>query len=127
MAKDDSLRQTPSPEPKPSHSVGTRLGSSFEFKGELSGHEHMLIEGRFEGRITIPSGSLTIAKGARVKADMKVKELILDGECTGNVEAGERVQISETGHMEGKIASARVSISNGARFKGSIKVDRRAD
>jgi cytoskeletal protein CcmA (bactofilin family) len=127
MAKDDSPAQTPPSDQSPSHPVGTRFGSSLEFKGELTGHEHVLIEGRFEGQITIPSGTLTIAKGAKVKAEMKVRELILDGECTGNINAGERVQISETGQMEGDITSSRVSISNGARFKGSIKVDRKSD
>ena len=122
MAKDESPQAPPAADQRPHHQISTRIGPSQEFKGDLNGHEHTLIEGRFTGSVTIPSGSLTIARGARVEAEIKVRELVLHGELKGNVVAGERIQISETGKMDGDIAAAKVSISNGARFKGSIRV-----
>lgn len=72
MAKDDNRIPNSTPEQRPLQ-ASTRLGPSLEFKGDLNGHEHTLIEGRFNGTITLPSGSLTVARGARVEAKVKVR------------------------------------------------------
>ncbi len=103
---------------------GTRLGSAFSFNGTLEGHDDAVIEGRFQGKIILPSGSLTIARGAKVEADVQVRSLTVQGELTGGVAAGERVVISETARVDGDIRTARISISNGARFKGMVKIEK---
>ena len=98
----------------------TRLGSTISVNGEVEAHEDMLIEGRFQGKITLGSGTLTVAKGARVDAEVKVRALLLHGELTGTVRAGERTVIAETADMNGDVISPKVSIADGARFIGRI-------
>jgi cytoskeletal protein CcmA (bactofilin family) len=100
----------------------TRLGSTIVLIGEIEAHEDMLIEGRFQGKITIPSGTLTVAKGGRVEADVRVRALVLHGELKGTVRAAEKVVISETAEMNGDVISPRITIASGARFTGGIRM-----
>jgi len=100
----------------------THLGSTSFFNGSLEAHEDILIDGQFKGQITLPSGTLTVARGAKVEAEVKVRTFILHGDFTGTVTAAERVLISETARMSGDITTPKITISNGAQFKGGIKM-----
>ena len=100
----------------------TRLGSTIVLNGEIEAHEDMLVEGRVQGKITLPSGTLTVAKGGRVEADVRVRALVLHGELKGTVRAGERAVISETAEMNGDIITPKITIANGARFSGGIRM-----
>jgi cytoskeletal protein CcmA (bactofilin family) len=99
----------------------TRLGPTVVIKGDIEAHEDLLIEGRLEGNITLPSGTLTVAKGARVEGEIKVRALVLHGELAGNVDAGERVQIFDTARMDGDVATPKITVADGARFTGGIR------
>jgi cytoskeletal protein CcmA (bactofilin family) len=100
----------------------TRLGSTIILNGEIEAHEDMLVEGRFQGKITIPSGTLTVAKGARVEADVRVRALVLHGELKGPVRAAEKAVISETAKMTGDVITPKITIASGARFSGGIRM-----
>lgn len=100
----------------------TRLGSTIVLNGEVEAHEDMLVEGRVQGKITLPSGTLTVAKGARVEADVRVRALVLHGELKGTVRAAEQAVISETAEMHGDVITPRITIAHGARFAGGIRM-----
>lgn len=123
MANEESAPR-PQASDRSVHQEPTRLGSTVFLNGSLEGHEDVVIEGRFQGKITLPSGSLTVNRGAKVEAEVRVRSLTLHGELIGTVVAAERALISETGRMTGDIQTAKVSISNGARFKGAIKIEK---
>jgi cytoskeletal protein CcmA (bactofilin family) len=63
-----------------------------------------------------------VAKGARVDADVRVRALILHGELKGTVRAAEKAVLSETAEMNGDVISPKITIANGARFTGSIRM-----
>jgi cytoskeletal protein CcmA (bactofilin family) len=120
-------QQNTSPSPsvnpdRPSAAGVTRLGSSVVINGEIEAHEDMLVEGRVQGKVTLPSGTLTVAKGGRVEAEVRVRALILHGELKGTVRAGEKAVISETAAMNGDLITPKISIANGARFSGGIRM-----
>jgi cytoskeletal protein CcmA (bactofilin family) len=100
----------------------TRLGTTIVLNGEIEAHEDVLVEGRFQGKITLPSGTLTVAKGARVEAEVRVRALVLHGELKGTVRAAEKAVISETAEMDGDVITPRITIANGARFAGGIRM-----
>jgi cytoskeletal protein CcmA (bactofilin family) len=100
----------------------TRLGSTIVLTGDIEAHEDLLIEGRVQGKITIPSGTLTVAKGGRIEAEVKVRALVLHGELKGTVRAAEKAVIAETGEMTGDIITPKITIANGARFSGGIRM-----
>ncbi len=123
MSKDETPAKPPTPQQATLHGV-TKFGPASFFNGTLEGHEDVIVEGRFQGKISLPANSLTVGRGAKVEAEIQVRSLVLHGELAGTVAASERVMISETARMNGDIQTARISISNGAQFKGGIKIEK---
>jgi cytoskeletal protein CcmA (bactofilin family) len=87
-------------------------------QGELSGDEDVLIEGKVEGKISMTK-TVRIGPTAMVTADVKAQVIIVAGKVVGNL-TGDRVEILASGTLEGNIRSPKVSISEGAQFKGSV-------
>ncbi len=121
MLKDE--KQSPAPDAPTDARATTRIGPAAAAQGEITGDEDVLIEGRFLGKINV-TRDLVIARGGRVEGDVAVKNLTLYGELAGNAVARERVTIMETGRMKGDVVAARVSINDGAQFRGGIRMER---
>jgi cytoskeletal protein CcmA (bactofilin family) len=100
----------------------TRLGPTIVLTGDIEAHEDLLVEGRVQGKITAPSGTLTVAKGAKVEAEIRVRALVLHGELRGTVRAAEKTVIAETADMSGDVITPKITIANGARFSGGIRM-----
>lgn len=107
----------PAFQPKPAHA---NIGQSLFIKGEVSGSEDLTVEGRVEGRIDLKDHNLTIGPNGRVHAEIHAKNITIVGEVTGNVVADEKVDLTDTGRLIGDIRSPRISVSDGAQFKGSV-------
>jgi len=100
----------------------SRVGSTAVVNGEIEAHEDLLVEGRVQGKITLPSGTLTVAKGGKIEAEVRVRALVLHGELKGTVRAGEKAVIAETADMTGDVITPKITIANGARFSGGIRM-----
>ena len=102
------------------------IGKSVVIKGELNGSEDLTIEGHVEGTIQLRDHVLTIGPNGKIKAQVFAKSVIVLGEVTGNVTASEKVDIRDKGSVDGDIISPRVAIAEGAHFRGSVDMQRRA-
>ena len=100
----------------------TILGRSMVLRGELAGKEDLLIEGQFEGTINLQEHCLTIGPNGQVKAAIHARQVIVQGTVTGDVTAGEKIDIRKTGHVVGGLVAAGIAIEDGADFKGSIEI-----
>jgi cytoskeletal protein CcmA (bactofilin family) len=100
------------------------IGPSIQIKGELQGDEDLTIDGRIEGKIDLRDHNLTIGPNGKIKADLYANTIIIAGDVTGNAFAAERVEIAPTGRLTGDIASPRITIADGAHFKGSVDMER---
>ena len=98
----------------------THVGSSVIVKGDLSGSEDLTIEGRIEGRIHLPDHQLTIGAPARIQAEVIAKSVVVIGEVGGNITASERVEIHESGIVNGDVRAPRLLIHEGALINGTI-------
>ena len=96
------------------------IGKSIVVKGELSGAEPLTIEGTVEGKVTLKQHLLTIGTHGRIRAQVFAKSIVVLGEVVGNIEATEKVAIHDEGAVEGDIKAPRVSIAEGAKFRGGI-------
>ena len=96
-------------------------GSSLVIKGELTGSEDLVLEGRVEGKILLPDHVLTIGLGAQVSAEVVARVVVLHGSVTGNVTANERVEVKSTGRMNGDLVSPKVQMADGATFSGRLE------
>lgn len=106
-------------EPGPSAVVGSKI----TFKGELSGDEDLLIQGHVEGTITLKGNQLTIGRLGKVKANISAKSIIVDGEVEGDMVAEEHIAINAQSLVKGNIIAERVTLEDGAKFRGSIDMD----
>ena len=102
------------------------IGKSVVIKGELNGSEDLTIEGHVEGTIQLRDHVLTIGPNGRIKAQVFAKSVIVLGEVTGNVTASDKVDIRDNGSVDGDIISPRVAIAEGAHFRGSVDMQRKA-
>ena len=102
------------------------IGKSVVIKGELNGSEDLTIEGHVEGTIQLKDHVLTIGPNGKIKAQVFAKSVIVLGEVTGNVTASDKVDIRDNGSVDGDIISPRVAIAEGAHFRGSVDMQRKA-
>ena len=120
---------TPSPRPEASQFLerdNVNIGKSVVIKGELAGSEDLTIEGQVDGTIQLRDHVLTIGPNGKIKAQVFAKSVIVLGEVTGNVTASEKVDIRDKGSVDGDIISPRVAIAEGAHFRGSVDMQRKA-
>lgn len=101
-----------------------RLGAGLIVKGDISGGEDLVIEGMVEGKITLQNHALTVGGTAQLSSDVVAREAVIHGELGGNIRVRDRVEIKKDGTVIGDILTARISIEEGAYFKGRIEIDR---
>jgi cytoskeletal protein CcmA (bactofilin family) len=116
---------TTSPDAAADHETG-RLGSSLQVKGDITGTEDLLIDGSVEGLIQLDERKLTVGAAAKVTADINARDVVVYGSVKGNVRATGRIEIKKDGSIIGNLTTAQIMIEDGADFKGSIEIDRRA-
>jgi cytoskeletal protein CcmA (bactofilin family) len=97
-----------------------RIGASIVVRGEIIAQEDVLIAGRVEGSIRIEGHRVTVAPGAQVVAEIHAREIVVAGQVLGNLTAGERVDLRETGDMDGDITTPSLKMSDGAAFRGRV-------
>ena len=115
------------PSATPSSQNSTLLGRSAVVRGEISATEDLLIEGQFDGTISLQENILTVGTKGQVKAEIRARQVVVHGTVHGNVTAREKIEIRKTGQVLGDLVAAGVAIEDGAYFKGSIEILREGD
>ena len=100
------------------------IGASLEIKGRISAEEDLQIDGKVEGPVSVRGHRLTVGRSGQLSAEVSARELVVFGKVTGNVNATDRVEIKKDGAVIGDIQTTRISIEDGAIFKGRIEIDR---
>ncbi|MDR3725875.1 MAG: polymer-forming cytoskeletal protein [Terracidiphilus sp.] len=129
---------TPSPEPSrpapppPAFEPASRaqaitseqstIGKGLVLKCEITGSESLFIDGKLEGSINLPGNRVTVGRNGQVVASITAREIVVLGKVRGNVTASDRVDIRADGALTGDVACARISIEDGAFFKGGIDI-----
>jgi cytoskeletal protein CcmA (bactofilin family) len=101
------------------------VGKSVIFKGDLISAEEMTIDGRVEGTIEVRGHGLTIGPEADIRADIVAQSVVVLGAVTGSITAQDRVDIGETGSLDGSIVSPRLVVAEGAVLRGQVDVGAR--
>jgi cytoskeletal protein CcmA (bactofilin family) len=96
------------------------IGPTISIKGDLTGEEDLLIEGRVEGKIELRHHSVTVGKNGHIKADIYGKTITVEGTVEGNLYGEEQLIVRQSGTVRGNIVSPRVALEDGSNFKGSI-------
>ncbi len=98
------------------------IGKSLIVKGEISGAESLYVDGKVEGTINLPGNRVTVGRNGQVAANVMAREIVVLGKIRGNCQATDRVDIRAEGSLTGDVIAARISIEDGAFFKGGIDI-----
>jgi len=98
------------------------IGKSLVIKGEVTGSESLYIDGRVEGSISLAGNRVTVGRNGVVAANINAREIVVLGKVRGNLTASDRVDIRSDGSLTGDVVAARISIEDGAYFKGGIDI-----
>src|SRR5947207_12697109 len=98
------------------------IGQSLVIKGKVTGSESLYIDGKVEGSIQLPGNRVTIGRNGQVSANINAREVVVLGKVRGNLNASDRVDIRNEGSLTGDVVAQRISIEDGAFFKGGIDI-----
>jgi cytoskeletal protein CcmA (bactofilin family) len=121
---------TPEPtQPRPTASASSSstgeqatIGKSLVIKGEISGSETLYIDGQVEGSVNMPGNRVLVGRNGNVAANIAAREVVVLGKVHGNINASDRVDIRSEGALTGDVVAQRISIEDGAYFKGGIDI-----
>jgi len=97
------------------------ISQGIRIKGEVSGKEDLFIDGNLEGKLDLSGASVTIGPNGKVKADIEAREIIVRGSVSGKLSGRDRVQLWNTGSVSGEVQTDRLSIEDGAVFRGKVE------
>ncbi|MCU1304861.1 MAG: hypothetical protein JWQ87_5145 [Candidatus Sulfotelmatobacter sp.] len=124
-----TMANEPAVAPRPATSSSTTttadqatIGKSLVIKGEVTGSESLYIDGRVEGSISLSGNRVTVGRNGVVAANISAREIVVLGKVRGNITASDRVDIRSDGSLTGDVVAARISIEDGAYFKGGIDI-----
>ena len=112
--------ETPRPNPATTSRITALIGASLKIKGDITGDENLVIEGQVEGKVDLSNHDLTIGASGTVNANLSAKTVHINGAVNGDIDGAELVTVSKSGRVFGNIVSPRVTLEDGAQFKGSI-------
>jgi cytoskeletal protein CcmA (bactofilin family) len=98
------------------------IASDMTVIGDLETDGVVRIEGRVKGAVRVGSQVL-VAAGAVIEGDLHTQEAIIAGQISGAIHARERVELQATAMVAGDIHTPRISIVEGARVTGEVKMD----
>lgn len=99
------------------------MSPSISIKGDISGTEDLVLEGKMEGTISLPKNEVLVGPDGQVKADVTALKVSIEGHVTGDIRGSERVVIKHSGRVEGNIVAPRVVLEDGCQFKGSVEMN----
>jgi cytoskeletal protein CcmA (bactofilin family) len=114
---------TPALGTNPAARGAARLGSSLHIKGHITGTEDLQIDGKVDGPISLRGHELTVGPTAQLTSEIHARAVAVYGKVVGNLHARDRVDVKGDGSVIGDISTARISIEDGAQFKGRIEID----
>ncbi|PKL95790.1 MAG: hypothetical protein CVV18_04130 [Gammaproteobacteria bacterium HGW-Gammaproteobacteria-8] len=107
----------------PGRGVIASIGPSISIQGELRGEEDLVVEGKFKGTVQLKKNTLTVGTKGSIDAEVFAHTILVDGTVNGDLYASERISIRKTARITGNIFAPRISLEDGARFRGTIDMD----
>jgi len=99
------------------------LTPTLKVKGQISGNEDLLVDGKVEGSISVGEHRLTVGQNGHVTGGLAAREIIISGKVDGNqAVVGESIEIKKDASVVGNVTTRRIVIEDGAGFKGNIEI-----
>jgi cytoskeletal protein CcmA (bactofilin family) len=102
--------------------AATVIGTGITIEGEVSSDDEIVVGGTLRGKLQ-SAGDVTVESDGIIEADIGARSVSIGGNVTGNVTASERVDLLAGGRLIGDVKAAKLTIADGASFKGNVDMD----
>jgi cytoskeletal protein CcmA (bactofilin family) len=102
--------------------ASTVIGAGITIEGELTSDEDVIVQGTLRGRL-VAKDAVSVDHGATVEADISGGPVSVAGSVTGNIASSDRVDLQNGAKVVGNVKATRITISDGAQFKGNVDMD----
>lgn len=110
----DLTSRTKERESKESH-----IAADLTIEGKIEGSGHVRMAGRFKGDVAV-DGDLTIEQGAKITGGVRARTVIIGGELEGNIEGAAKVELLDTGVLNGDVKAGSLTVAAGSRMRGQV-------
>jgi cytoskeletal protein CcmA (bactofilin family) len=93
------------------------LAAGLTIEGKIEGTGHVRIAGNFKGDVHV-QGNLTIEPGAKVTGGVRAATVVVGGELEGNIDAAARVELLQSGVLNGDLKAGSLTVAAGSRMRG---------
>jgi cytoskeletal protein CcmA (bactofilin family) len=98
------------------------IGSKITIRGQVSGNQELIVEGRIEGRVALEN-RMTVEESGTIEADLEVVDASFKGEVRGDITASRSAILHPSARVLGNIRTPRLVIEEGARFSGTVDME----
>jgi len=122
LTPEPARRPAPAPAPAPQRNEmkESHIASDLTIEGKIVGTGHVRIAGKFKGDVHV-EGNVTLDSGARLEGHVKAVVVSVSGELIGNIENAKRVELLETGVINGDVKAGSLTVAAGSRMRGQVE------
>jgi cytoskeletal protein CcmA (bactofilin family) len=96
------------------------IAADITIEGKIDGTGNVRLAGRFKGDVHI-QGDLVIESGAKLTGSVRANSVAIGGEVEGNIESAARVEILESGVLNGDLKAGTLTVAAGSRMRGRVE------
>jgi cytoskeletal protein CcmA (bactofilin family) len=120
LSPEPARRPAPAPQPQRSEARESIISADLTIEGKIVGTGHIRIAGRFKGDVQV-DGNVSLEAGARLEGHVKASVVSVGGELLGNIENAKRVELLETGVINGDVKAGSLTVAAGSRMRGQVE------
>jgi cytoskeletal protein CcmA (bactofilin family) len=120
LTPEATRRPAPAPAPQRNEMKESQIASDLTIEGKISGTGHVRIAGKFKGDVHV-EGNVTLDVGARLEGHVKASVVSVSGELIGNIENAKRVELLESGVINGDVKAGSLTVAAGSRMRGQVE------
>lgn len=102
--------------------ASTVIGAGITVEGEITSDEDVVVQGTLRGKLSAKD-SVSVENGGVVEADITGGPVTIGGTVTGNINSSDRVDLQNGARVVGNVKATRITIADGAQFKGNVDMD----
>ena len=91
-------------------------------KGQIEGGDDVHLDGEFEGKFNLDS-LLFIGRSGKFKGIVEARNIVVEGLLEGEIKAGEKIELRQSGSIKGNVVCQKIAIAEGAYFEGEVKME----
>jgi cytoskeletal protein CcmA (bactofilin family) len=99
------------------------LTQDSEIKGTIKFGQSMRVDGKFNGELIADNGELVVGKTGKVKATIKVRSAVIEGQVDGNIRASDNIELKQSAHFIGDLQAKTLVMEKGVVFVGKCNVN----